>query len=70
MGLDVTSLTPLRLLFELVMDVFVPIPNFFPDLRSQADFFNDDVIEATELDIFLFLEFEEVKPNFFVFSAY
>ena len=34
----------------------------------MPDFFRELVIEATELDIFLFLEFEEVRPSFLVFS--
>jgi hypothetical protein len=66
-GLGPISLTLLRLLFELLL----PIPIvFLLDLTSQEDFFKLDVMEATELDIFLFLELEEVNPNFLVFSFY
>ncbi len=66
-GLGPMSLMLLRLLLELLL----PMPMvFLLDLTSQEDFFKLDVMEATELDMFLFLELEEVNPNFLVFSFY
>jgi len=53
-------------LFELL----VPIPNAFLllfILFSNYVFFNDVVIDATELDMFLFFEFDDVNPSFLGF---
>ena len=57
---------PFRLLFELLLPIKNP---FLLDFKwfYIPTFFKEDVIEATELDMFLFLEFEDVKPNFLVF---
>lgn len=62
-------LSPFKLLLELVVDM----PNCFLfdfNWLSYPDFLKDVVIEATELDIFLFLELEEVNPSFLIFSTY
>lgn len=76
--LGVIYFIPFRLLFEFVADIprlllefVVVIPKaFLLDFNwlSYPDFLNDEVIEATELDIHLFLELEEVNPSFLVLS--